>query len=44
MASDLMSMTAQCPHQGELSHQLIKKFYQSTNKKDPAGQLAKQER
>jgi hypothetical protein len=46
----MTKMTAQCPppppphRQGELAHRLIKKFYQSTNKKDPAGQLAKQER
>ncbi|KIJ58626.1 hypothetical protein HYDPIDRAFT_33994 [Hydnomerulius pinastri MD-312] len=29
---------------GELSHRLLKKFYQSTNKQDPTRQLAKQER
>ena len=37
-------MITERPHQGELSHQLIKKFYKSTNKKNPAWQLAKQER
>jgi len=44
MTSDLVSMTAQHPYQGELSHQSIKKFYRSTNKNDLAGQLVKQER
>ncbi|KIK81964.1 hypothetical protein PAXRUDRAFT_14969 [Paxillus rubicundulus Ve08.2h10] len=29
---------------GEAAHQLIKKFYQSTNKQEPAKQLARQER
>ncbi|KAF8835227.1 hypothetical protein BDN67DRAFT_1015721 [Paxillus ammoniavirescens] len=29
---------------GELAHQLIKTFYQSTNKQEPAKQLARQER
>ncbi|KAI6122721.1 hypothetical protein EDD16DRAFT_1691796 [Pisolithus croceorrhizus] len=29
---------------GELAHQQLKKFYQSTNKHDPMSQLAKQER
>ena len=32
------------PLQGELSHQRVKKFYQCTNKQEPAGQIAKQER
>lgn len=30
--------------QGELAHRQLKKFYQNTNKQNPLGQIAKQER